>query len=254
MPLGDVASFHLKSRLLKIIISSLGDLDLHCHIRWQAIKKYIENAKKSADIGCGWGIMSFELIKLFDGPVDCVDVDPNLIQFGKTIARKLGIKRIRFIVDSLPRLSKLSENYYDQILLIDVLEHVKEDLESLIRINSLLKIGGVLIISVPTPNFPRHLSRKFSNNIGHVRDGYTIKDLIKLLKITGFKVIEWSYHTNLLSPYICKFYYSYNIPRKLKIMLFPLLRVLIILDPLGKGINSCGIVVKARKITNYLLT
>lgn len=226
----------------------MGVLDLHSHIRWMAIKRYMNKTNRNAEIGSGWGLMAFEFVKVTGESIVCIEKDPNLIKLGEKLAKRIGTNKIIFIIDSLPKLVKLKEKTYDQILLIDVLEHVTEDLESLIRINSLLKIGGNLIISVPTPNYPKYFGRKFANTIGHVRDGYSIKELGALLENTGFKIIKWSYHTNFLSSHLCKLWYYYNLPNKLKIILFPFFRLLILLDFMGKGINSCGIAVKGIKV------
>ena len=192
--------------------------------------------------------MSFAFVRTTGKSIDCVEMDSKIIQLGRRLTDRAGIKELRFIEDSLPRLSKLKRNCYDQILLIDVLEHIKEDLESLITINSLLKMEGNLIISVPTPNYPKYFGRKFADEIGHVRDGYLIGDLEKLLNWSGFKIVAWCYHTNFLSPYLCELWYKYNLPINLKIMLFPFLKVFGRLDFIGKEISSCGIVLKAKKV------
>jgi ubiquinone/menaquinone biosynthesis C-methylase UbiE len=246
MPVGDAIRYNSKNAARKLYYRLFGVLDLHSHIRWQAIKPYVDKfLNKNAEIGGGWGVMSFEFVKTTGKSIDCIEVDSKVLQLGRELANKAGIKGVRFVEDSLPRLSKLERNYYDQVLLIDVLEHVKEDLESLITINSILKRGGYLIISVPTTYYPRYFSYNFADKIGHVREGYSIETLQKLLNYSGFKIIRWSYHTNFLSPYLCKL--GYNLPRKLRIILFPLLKVLGCLDFVGKGINSCGIALKAKK-------
>ena len=248
MSLGNVIWYNSKNVIPKLYYRLFGVLDLHSHIRWQAIKPYIDKSNdKNAEIGGGWGIMSFEFVKTTGKSIDCVEMDSKLISLGRKLADKAGIKEVSFIEDSLPKLSKLESNYYGQILLIDVLEHINEDLESLITINSLLKIGGYLIISVPTPNYPKYFGYEFADAIGHVRDGYSIGDLEKLLNCSGFEIVEWSYHTNFLSPYLCEVWYKYNLPSKMRIMLFPFLKVLGYLDFAGKGTNSCGIVLKAKK-------
>lgn len=192
--------------------------------------------------------MSFEFVKITGKPIDCVDIDSKLISFGKELANKAKISKVRFIEDSLPNLSKLKRNYYEQVLLIDVLEHVHEDLESLMTINSILKKDGILIISVPTPLYPKYFGYEFANKIGHVRDGYTIEELEELLTESGFEIVNWSYHTNFLSPYLCSIWYKYKLPFKVKIALFPFLKIGGYFDSIGKGINSCGIALKAKKV------
>jgi len=147
--------------------------------------------------------MVFEFVKVFNKPIDCVEPGPAEIRVGETIAKKLGLdKKVRFIRDSLPKLSTIRRRY-EQAFLIDVLEHVEEDFESLIRINTILELGEVLVISVPTPNYPKYFGREFVERIGHVRDGYTIEELRRLLEASGFRN---------------------DMPYKLKLLTFPLLK------------------------------
>jgi len=165
--------------------------------------------------------MAFEFVKETGKPIDCVDIDPKLIEFGKKFAEKAGIDNVRFIMDSLSSLSRLPKNYYDQILLIDVLEHVNEDLESLLKINSFLIMDYILIISVQTPSYPKYFGYGFVKKDRSCKRRIHHRGLTRILNRSGFEIVEWSYHTNLLSPYFCQ---------------------------AGKGINSCGIVVKAKNV------
>ena len=170
MPLGDILQYKSES-IEKLYYKLFGIVDLQSHLRWQAIRPYIERKNKNVEIGGSWGLMSFEFVKTTGKPIDCVDIDSKQLNFGIELANKAKISKIRFIEDSLPNLQKLKRDYYEQVLLIDVLEHINEDLESLITINSLLKKNGVLIMSVPTPLFPKYIGYEFANGIGHVRDG-----------------------------------------------------------------------------------
>ncbi len=191
--------------------------------------------------------MSFEFVKMTGNSIDCVEMDSETIDFARNIANKANYNEVTFIEDSLPKLKKMRRDCYNQIFLIDVLEHVYKDTDSLITINLLLKLHGILIISVPTTNYPKYFGYEFADTIGHVRDGYSIEELETLLTSSGFEIIEWSYHTNYLSSYICEFWYKYS-SIKLKIVLFPLLKFLICFDFLVRGTNSCGIALKAKKV------
>jgi len=137
---------------------------------------------------------------MFNKPINCVEPDADRVRISEAIAKKLGINnKVRFIMDSLPKLSVIREKY-DQVFLMHVLGHVKEDFESLVRINAILKLGGSLVISVPTPNYPKYCCREFTERIAHVRDGYTIEELRRLLEASGFRILKYSYYANLLSP------------------------------------------------------
>ena len=54
MPLGDVLQYSSKG-VKKLYYKFFGVIDLHSHIRWQAIKQYIEVRDKNVEIG-GVGI------------------------------------------------------------------------------------------------------------------------------------------------------------------------------------------------------
>ncbi len=248
MPTGSMVRYKYKKPLLRLYYLFFGVDDLHSHIRWRAIKKYMNNhCHNNAEIGGGWGLMSLEFAKANPIEIDCVEMDPTLIKTGKIFSDKIGVN-VKFIEDFLPSLQKLKDNKYDQIFLIDVLEHVHEDKESLLRINVLLKAGGYLIVSVPTPNYPKFFSYTMATQIGHVRDGYTIRNLNQLLNQAGFRIIDWKYHTNSISSFLCKLWYTKNYSRPVRLLLFPVFNLLTNLDPIDRKANSCGIALKAVKV------
>jgi len=51
MPLGDVIRYNSKDTVFKLYYRLFGALDLHSHIRWRAIKRYIVKRDKNAEIG-----------------------------------------------------------------------------------------------------------------------------------------------------------------------------------------------------------
>jgi len=214
MPLGSVLSYLYEDiPLYRLHLKALGVPDPHSHVRWWAVKGYIKDRDGNIDIGVGRSIMAFEFVKIFNKSVDYVEPEPAQIRVGETIAKKLGLdEKAEFIRNSLLKPPTI-RRIHEQAFLIDVLEHVKEDSESLIRINAILELGGVLVISAPTPNYPKYFGREFTEGIGHARDNY-----------------------------------AYNMPYKLKLLVFLFLKLVYKLDSIGKGINGCGIVVKAVKI------
>ena len=85
MPLGDTLQYSSKG-FGKLYYKFFGVVDLHNHIRWQAIKLYIEVRDKNVR---EWELMSFEFVKTTGKPIDCVsiylrEVDKILIIFSKT--------------------------------------------------------------------------------------------------------------------------------------------------------------------------
>jgi len=145
---------------------------------------------------------------------------------------------------------------FDQVLLIDVLEHIEDDFQALKTANRALKPGGYLVISVPTPLYPKYFGHEFAELVGHVRAGYTLGDLELMLRSTGFEILEWHYHTNPSIAKLCSLWYKQLRNPFLKWVLMPPLNVLSTLDlrrPLREKrqpIRSCGIALLAKKMKN----
>jgi SAM-dependent methyltransferase len=252
MPLGSIYAINIKGKKLKDILHRtylklFGVADLHSHIRYRAIKKYFQSTDKNVEIGAGSGLMTFEFAKETGKNILGVIYEKKDLNFALETLKNSNLKNVSFIQGGLPHL-KLKENYYDQVLLIDVLEHVQEDLESLKAINKILRPRGYLIISVPTPNYPKYFGYEFANKIGHLRDGYTIEQLKELLTESGFEIIKWDYYTNSLASNLCKIWYKCKIPFKLKLLLMPIANFLSYFDVYTSKKHSCSIVLLAQKI------
>ena len=93
---------------------------------------------------------------------------------------------------SLPDI-KLTEKA-SLICMLDVLEHIEEDIKSLQKINELLFDGGKLLITVPAYNF---LWNNHDEQCHHKRR-YTRKELKVKAKNAGFKIIYSTYFNTFL--------------------------------------------------------
>jgi len=87
---------------------------------------------------------------------------------------------------------------YDSIFLLDVLEHIEEDSESILSMYRALNIKGKLIITVPAFMF---LLSKHDVSSRHKRR-YTKHALNQLLEKSGFKIKYSSYFNFFLFPLI----------------------------------------------------
>jgi ubiquinone/menaquinone biosynthesis C-methylase UbiE len=237
----------LETRYVKMV----GVLDLHSHIRYAAIKRYFQPASNTVEIGAGIGIMTFAFASHTLGNIVGVIYAAEDLQVALRTLKKSKLPNVTFIQGGLPLLP-LEREYYDQVLLIDVLEHVKEDFESLMAINSVLKMGGALIISVPTPDYPTYFGRAYANEVGHLRDGYTIRKLNELLLNSGFETVKWAYHTNALASRLCSLWYRTNLSFAIRHVLAPVSILLSKLDRWSSKKHSCGIVLLARKRSDVL--
>ena len=96
--------------------------------------------QKVADLGCGCGMMLQRLSEKYD-PIG-LDGSRHAIEFAshRGVTARLG---------ALPEDVPLTRESYDAVLLLDVLEHLKDDRGSVEVASSLLKTGGILICTVP---------------------------------------------------------------------------------------------------------
>ncbi|HET6568243.1 MAG TPA: class I SAM-dependent methyltransferase [Rhodothermales bacterium] len=106
----------------------------------------------------------------------------------------------RGIVDvaegALPGPIPFPAEHFDLVAILDVVEHVKEDVAALRALREVLKPGGVLLITVPAYNF------LWSNHdvINHHQRRYTAGSLKKAVKEAGLSVTYTTYFNTILFP------------------------------------------------------
>lgn len=140
------------------------------------------------EVGCGTG-HNLEMLTSF-GAVEACELD--------TEARILASKRLGKPVQParLPDLSMFSQDAYDAIALLDVLEHVEDDLGALIAIQGRLKPGGALIVTVPANKWMWS-----AHDVAHHHHRrYSKAALAKLYREVGFEIELHSYFNSLLFP------------------------------------------------------
>jgi SAM-dependent methyltransferase len=156
------------------------------------IARVIQPPKKARilEVGCGTG-HNIPMLKAF-GKVEASELDRS--------ARSLANKRHPRTVKEakLPDLSMFERNAYDLIALLDVLEHVPDDLASLRAIHRRLKPGGALLLSVPAN--PWMWSAHDAAH--HHFRRYTKKQLKDLFLRSGLEIQLLSYFNSLLFPLV----------------------------------------------------
>jgi 2-polyprenyl-3-methyl-5-hydroxy-6-metoxy-1,4-benzoquinol methylase len=113
-------------------------------------------AREFLDFGCGVGSHSILMAKNHFS-VSMFDVSEQLIDFAKWRMDQRGHAYQAFLGDQT---WTTNEPTYDFILALDVIEHVANPRQTLLRIVEMLKTGGLLCISVPPfpmPGRPMHL-------------------------------------------------------------------------------------------------
>lgn len=136
---------------------------------------------------------------------------------------------------------------FDNIIALNVIEHIENDGCAFANCKKLLKPGGQIIILVPAFNF---LYNSFDRELGHYRR-YTIKSLKEKMERSGFSIIHRQYFN---MPAILGWYFSGTI-FKLKLIpenqlnfynsLVPFFRII---DKLFQRIMGISVIMVGAKI------
>jgi len=132
------------------------------------------------DIGCGPGHFINVAHTCGYGAIG-IEKDLELIKMSKDIYPN-GNSDIRLGTAETVDLG----NTFDNIVMLDVLEHIKEDVQTLLRITKYLKPHGRIILVVPSHPCLYGIRDR---SMGHYRR-YSKKGLIKLMDDCGLSILE----------------------------------------------------------------
>ncbi len=145
----------------------------------QFLKKYDRSKKKNIlEIGCSSGNLIKNIIQLnkyFYIGSDAI----------KSYIYKLSseYQNIPFIIFDLLK-NPFKKSICDVVIMLNVLEHIKDDDKALLEVNKILNNDGILIIEVPSGKF---LYDEYDRKLLHFRR-YNMKDIEKKLVKAGFKI------------------------------------------------------------------
>jgi len=142
------------------------------------------------ELGCGIG-GNLELLSHF-GNVFATDSD----DFALNLALRRHVGNVE--KGCLPNHIPFGSKKFDLILMLDVLEHIEDDISSLKIIKNRLKIKGKILLTVPAYPF---LWSRIDLDSGHQRR-YLKNQLSKLIQKAGLRVEYITYFNTLLFPVI----------------------------------------------------
>jgi len=200
-------------------------------LRWHALKAFLMDEIPPGavifDIGGFDGEIAYLLSKKIPKlKITVIDTDRS----GLAKASALGLKSVCGSATDVPLQTKSA----DIVLCLDILEHVEQDDKVIEEISRLLKTGGKYILTTPMAqgvSFP-FLNKKKSLAInygwGHIRLGYTKKDLSRLLNENMLQVKETSGFFNTFSRFIYRITFIPQIAYPFRSILY---RTAILVEP-----------------------
>jgi len=218
-------------------------------LRWYALKgilRYeIRDASVILDIGGYDGEISYRLKNIFPNlKITVVDIDKS----GLKLAREKGLNTLYAQALELP----IKDNQVNVVLCLDLIEHVKEDSRLIKEISRVLKKDGKVILTTPMrdgvsfPFLSKQKIETINKSWGHVRKGYSLKELEELFKNDNLMIIKTSGYFNFFSRFVYRFSFLSGIPLKGKSLLY---RIVIRLEPYIKwGANEHIIIAKKVKL------
>lgn len=164
--------------------------------RFHEVVESLGTGKWVLNLGCGDGFYEKELKKRFKSVIG-IDINEQDVKIARLVNPD---KNIDYLIGD-GCLLPFKDDVFDEIICVDVIEHIKEDEKLINEISRVLKKNGHLTITVPNYNFPftydpiNYILQRFNMYVpiglwgfGHERL-YTENELIKLLRENNFQIL-----------------------------------------------------------------
>lgn len=156
--------------------------------------EFIQNCDKLLDVGCSDGV----LVDFIVNKVKKIyGVDNSKANLAKASRKGVIVKYVNLDRNDIP----FPKHYFDTVTCLDVIEHVLDPHDLLIKIHRVIKKNGILIITTPNIRFTNHIydlvikgrfpltSHDSGYDGGHIHF-LTYTDTINLIQKTGFILIR----------------------------------------------------------------
>jgi SAM-dependent methyltransferase len=161
--------------------------------RWAFVRRYMRKGNVSTlDAGAGNG--AFTIMAAAHGN-RCLGLsfDEREMVDAASRAALVGASRATFMVADLRQLGALVHRLggFDQIMCLEVVEHIMDDATLVRALYDLTNPGGQLLLTTPSSDHRAMHGERISasEDGGHVRWGYSTQELHALVESAGFQVI-----------------------------------------------------------------
>ena len=144
-----------------------------------------QSKPKIMEFGAGTGSLAGYISEISSSDVTCIEIDPTLIQ----ILAKRNFTTYRDIQSAVK-----DQGPFDLIYSSNVLEHIEDDLASLIELrDALVPSTGLLVLYLPAHQW---LFSDLDRHVGHFRR-YSKKRLTELMSMAELKIVQMCYTDTL---------------------------------------------------------
>jgi GT2 family glycosyltransferase/ubiquinone/menaquinone biosynthesis C-methylase UbiE len=207
----------------------------------------LRRGEKVCDIACGTGEQSIKMARR-GSKVYGIDINGRAIEISKLIAEGYDCD---FRVGNAERLP-YDSHMFDKVVCICALEHFNDDNKALKEMSRVLKIGGILVLTVDSFTYTgikNHLQETHRDD-HHVVNYYSNSQLTQKLRKAGFEVEETKY---FISSPMSAFFFNLGIRLRSGVIfrfLFPIAYPLSVISDYFFSRESEGylLAMKARKV------
>jgi 2-polyprenyl-3-methyl-5-hydroxy-6-metoxy-1,4-benzoquinol methylase len=148
-------------------------------------KTIVRSAAQVGEVGCGSGLILSHLANTYQKAADGFELNLHALKLCPKLPGNL------YIYDIFQRHPDLVDRY-DLLMMMDVLEHIEDEVSFLQAVQDHLKPGGFLILGVP---MRQHLYSTYDKADGHFRR-YSAKYLQSVVEKAGLsvqKTVQWGH-------------------------------------------------------------
>jgi SAM-dependent methyltransferase len=169
-----------RKRLQKEALEALSECEGYSRFLISYFEKYL--GKEILEIGSGIGnitrLLNNEERKVIPSDIDKQSLDILNSEYQQVL-----------YLDITSKNSQELSGRFDSLVVLNVLEHIKDDLEALINMRKLLKADGKLILLVPAHLF---LYSEYDKKVGHERR-YSSTEIKEKLGKSGFNILKLNF-------------------------------------------------------------
>lgn len=129
-------------------IGTMQEKDFRVNALNKLVYKILVRNKEVLDVGCGaCGLTLFLLKKGFE--VISIDTSEEILCMGRRLLSEHNFSPDSVYKATISEFSIKNQNYFEQIVCLDVIEHIEDDAKAMSELMAMLKVGGRLILTVP---------------------------------------------------------------------------------------------------------